>query len=524
MNLLKAMATVAGMTGLSRIAGFVRDMMTAAILGAGPVADAFFIALKLPNLFRRITAEGAFSVSFVPLYSKTIEDEGEEEAARFAGNAFSVMFLILSVFTILAVIFMPYMLYAIAPGFADDPVRYNLSVEFSRVSFPYLLLMSLTALLGGVMNAHHRFAPFAFVPTLFNLSLIAALLLNSYFPTPGHALSWGLLAAGFLQLGFLWASMKRARLHIVIARPRLDKKIRKVFHLMGPGLVGAGVVQINLFFDIMIASFLGEGAISYLYYADRLNQLPLGVVGIAVGTALLPLLSRALARAEKDGHDNGEARDLFNRALEYCLILALPASAALAVIPLTLITVLFERGAFTAADSQVTAMILACYAIGLPAYITTKVFSTVHWARHDTKTPVKISIVGVLSNILVAVSLAPLIGVTGIALATGLTAWIQYVMHVRAVRKYPQANLDDRFLRNLPKIVAATCIMAASLFILATLLEEWVIGAPSVYRFTALAGLVLAGGAVYAAGVLTMGVLRVKDLKRLIKRSNEQGS
>jgi putative peptidoglycan lipid II flippase len=270
----------------------------------------------------------------------------------------------------------------------------------------------------------------------------------------------------------------------------------------------------------MIASFLAEGAISHLYYADRLNQLPLGVVGIAVGTALLPMLSRALARAVKEGQENGEARDLFNRALEYCLLLALPAAAALAVIPLTLITVLFERGAFTAADSQTTAAILACYSIGLPAYIAAKVFSTVHWARHDTKTPVKISIIGVLLNIVVAVSLAPFMGVVGIALATGLTAWVQYVLHVRAVKILPQANLDERFRRNLPRIVAATCAMAAALYILAVLLQDWTFGASSAYKFAALAVIVSAGGGVYAASVLGLGILSMKDIKRNLRRKN----
>ncbi|MCB9976088.1 MAG: murein biosynthesis integral membrane protein MurJ [Rhodospirillales bacterium] len=520
MNLVKAMATVAGMTGLSRIAGFVRDMMTAAILGAGPVADAFFIALKLPNLFRRITAEGAFSVSFVPLYAKALEEEGEEAADRFAGNAFMVMLSILSVFTLLAMLFMPYVLYVIAPGFADDPVRYGYSVEFSRISFPYLLLMSLTALLGGVLNAHNRFAPFAFVPTLFNLSLILSLLVSSYFPTPGHAMAWGLLASGFLQLAFLWVSMKRAGFTIILGRPRLDGKVRRVFRLMVPGLLGAGVVQLNLFFDIMIASFLGEGAISYLYYADRLNQLPLGVVGIAVGTALLPLLSRAMARVEKEGHDDGEARDLFNRALEYCLLLALPAAAALAVIPLTLITVLFERGAFTAEDSAVTANILACYSIGLPAYIATKVFSTAHWARHDTKTPVRISMIGMGLNIVIAVALAPFIGVVGIALATGLTGWVQYAQHIRALQNHPHAQLDKRFLRNIPKIITATCAMAVGLYILALLLQGWVFGAPLASKIIAVLILVVSGAVIYGTAIFGTGVLRAKDIKRhLLKKS-----
>ena len=509
------MATVAGMTGLSRITGFARDILTAAILGAGPVADAFFIALKLPNLFRRITAEGAFSVSFVPLYAKTLESEGEESAARFAGNAFSVMLAALSVFVTVCMILMPYVLYAIAPGFADDPERYNLSVEFSRITFPYLLLMSLTALLGGVLNAHNRFAPFAFVPVLFNLSLIAALLLGSYFPTPGHAMSWGLLASGFFQLLFLWVCMRRAKVKIVISKPRFDdKKIRRVFRLMGPGLIGAGVMQINLFADIMIASFLKEGSISYLYYADRLNQLPLGTVGIAVGTALLPMLARAMAKAEKD-----EAVDLFNRALEYCLILALPAAIALAVMPQTLITVLFERGAFTAQDSLETAGALACYAIGLPAYIAIKVFSTAHWARHDTKTPVKISVLGVLLNIAVALALINWLGVAGIALATGLSGWIQYIAHVRALKNHPQVHFDERFHHNIPRIVLASCLMGAGVYILATLLQGITMGdSGQVIKIAALGGLVAAGGTIYGAAIFSLGVLKIQDLKKYMIR------
>lgn len=514
MKLVKAMATVAGMTGLSRIAGFTRDILTAALLGAGPVADAFFIALKLPNLFRRITAEGAFSVSFVPLYTKTLENEGEESAQNFAGNAFMVMLTLLSGFVLICLALMPYVLYLIAPGFSDDPQRYDMAVEFSRITFPYLLFMSLTALLGGVLNAHNRFAPFAFVPTLFNLSLITALLLSSYFPTGGHAMSWGLLAAGFLQLAFLWGCMRRAGLKIKLARPDFkDAKIKRVFRLMGPGLIGAGVVQINLFADIMIASFLQEGSISYLYYADRLNQLPLGVVGIAVGTALLPMLSRAMTRDEP-----GEAIDLFNRALEYCLLLALPAAIALAVMPQTLITVLFERGAFTSADSTATATVLMFYAIGLPAYIATKVFSTAHWARHDTKTPVKISILGVVLNIIIALSLIKWLGVAGIALATGLTGWVQYYAHIRALKGHTHAQFDKRFYRNVPRIIAASCLMGAALYILATLSQSWTFDGSDMEQVFALIGLVAAGGTIYAVAILGFGVLSIKDLKRYVIR------
>lgn len=517
------MATVAGMTGISRIAGFVRDMLTAGIIGAGPIADAFFIALRLPNLFRRITAEGAFSVSFVPLYAKTLEQEGEQGAELFSSNTFMVMLAILTVFIVVAVIFMPFILYLIAPGFADEPTKYKLALEFSRISFPYLLLISLTALIGAIMNSHNLFAPFAFVPTLFNLTLIGALFLGPYFATPGHALAWGLLVSGFVQLGFMWICLKRAGLKIVYVRPKIDKKVKDIFRLMLPGLLGAGVAQINLFMDTIIASFLSEGSISYLYYADRLNQFPLSIVGIAVGTALLPMLSRAMAKAETEKDGAVQAIDLFNRALEYCFLLALPAAIALGVIPLTLVKILFEHGAFTAEDSQGTAMVLIGYSLGLPAYIITKVFSTAHWARHDTTTPVRISIICVGSNIGIALCLIPFLGVSGIAFATGIVGWLQYYLHIRALRDHPHVCLDNKFKHNIPKITAASCLMGVVLFMLATLLQNWSYNGPMILQIMILGALVLSAGGVYAVTILYTGVVRIQDIKRYLVRSGNKG-
>lgn len=295
MKLAKAMATVAGLTGLSRIAGFTRDILTAAILGAGPIADAFIVALKLPNLFRRVTAEGAFSVSFVPIYSEVVEKKGREEADVFAGNVFMVMLTILSLFVLLALWATPWLIYAIAPGFKDDPLRFYTAVELTRITFPYLVMISLTAMLGGVLNALDRFAPFAFAPVLFNLALIAALLTSNLFETAGHAMAYGVLVAGVLQLIWLLFSAYRAGFRVRLRLPKFDVQIKEIFKRMGPGVVGAGVVQLNLFADMIIGSFMGTGAIAYLYYADRLNQLPLGMIGIAVGTALLPMLSRSVA-------------------------------------------------------------------------------------------------------------------------------------------------------------------------------------------------------------------------------------
>ncbi len=512
MKLIKAMSTVAGMTGLSRIAGFVRDIMTAAFLGAGPIADAFFVALKLPNFFRRVTAEGAFSIVFVPMYSKTVEIETKEEADLFASNAFMVMLCALSVFTVLALILMPYIITAIAPGFSDDPVRYSMAVEFTRITFPYLLLMSLTALLGGVLNALDRFAPFAFAPVLFNVSLIAALFLNNHFETTGHALSYGLLTAGFLQFVFLYSCARRAGVKITFAMPKVDADIRKVLKLMGPAVIGAGVVHINLFADLILASFLESGSISYLYYADRLNQLPLGMVGIAVGTALLPMLSRAMTK-----DDNKEAIALFSRSMEYCMILALPAAIALMVMPLSLITVLFERGEFTASDSQITAQVLMAYAIGLPAYIAIKVFSTAHWAREDTKTPVKISIIATALNIAMSIVLIQFIGVVGIAFATGLTGWLQFYLHLRSLKTHPSAGLDAQFIRNMPRIALSSCIMGGCVYSLSVLLQGFINGS-MLEQIASLGGIVVVGAVVYAVLIIVTGAVDINSVKQLLRK------
>lgn len=516
MKLVKAMATVAGMTGLSRIAGFARDVLTAAYLGAGPVADAFFVALKLPNFFRRVTAEGAFSIVFVPMYSKTRAIETQEKADLFASNAFMVMLTALSVFTIIALILMPVIISAIAPGFIGDSVRLNMAVELSRITFPYLLLMSLTALLGGVLNAMDRFAPFAFAPVLFNLSLIVSLLLSHYFETAGHAMAWGLLAAGILQFLFLFGCAKRAGVRILFARPKLNADMRKVFKLMGPAVIGAGVVHINLFADIILASFLAQGSISYLYYADRLNQLPLGVVGIAVGTALLPMLSRAMTKEDKS-----HAQNLFNRSLEYCLLLALPASVALLVMPLSLITVLFERGAFDASDSLMTAKVLGAYAIGLPAYIAIKVFSTAHWAREDTTTPVRISIAATLLNIIGSIILIQFIGVVGIALSTGLTGWLQFYLHVRALKDHPSAQLDQKFLMNMPKIILSSCIMGVGVYSLSVLAEDFIFRGSAIEQIASLLFIVVSGIMLYTVSILMTGAVRTSDLKVYIFKKKQ---
>ncbi len=509
------MATVAVLTSVSRVAGFARDLMTAAYVGAGPISDAFFVALKLPNFFRRVTAEGAFSVSFIPMYSDTLEKEGPDEASKFASEAFVIMFWALSFFTIIAVAAMPWVIYAIAPGFGVGEYRYELAVELSRITFPYLVLMSLSALLGGALNAVGRFAPFAIAPAMFNVCLIIALLFRDYAPTAGHAMAWGITVSGVIQLIWLYLSARRSGIKIKIMWPVLTPRVKRVFKLMGPGIIGAGVIQINLFADMIMASFLGQGAISHLYYADRLNQLPLGMVGIAVGTALLPMLSRALSKG-----DIAEGRDLFNRSLELCFILAFPAAAALMVMPVSIITVLFERGAFTAADSMVTGYALAGYAFGLPSYIAIKVFSSAHWARQDTMTPVKISIAITVMNIALSIALIPFFGVVGIAVAMGIVGWVQLMMHMRMLRDHPAAGFDERFRRVCPRIVFSAALMAGVLLALHPFVAEMIMqDQRETPRLMALGFLVAVGGGVYAAGIFGTGVLKVGEIRNYFRRN-----
>lgn len=515
MKLIKAMATVAGLTGLSRILGFVRDILTASILGAGIVADAFFIALKLPNFFRRVTAEGAFSVSFVPMYSKMAAQDGQDMAEEFAGRTLSLMVIILSVFTALALWAMPYVIFVLAPGFGDEPARYDLAVELTRVTFPYLLLISVTALMGGILNTMDRFAPFASAPIFFNATLIFALLfLTPVLDTPGHAMAWGVLGAGLVQLFWLYLNIRKNKVRLRFKMPKLDPETRKLFKLMTPGIVGAGVMHINLFADMIIASLLEEGAISYLYYADRLNQLPLGLVGIAVGTALLPMLSKALA-----GENNQEAGSLFNRALEVCFLLALPASVALLIVPEALITVLFERGAFTAEDTEKASQVLMAYALGMPAYIAIKVFSTAYWARQDTLTPVKIIAAATVLNIILSLGLSQYIGVSGIALSTAFTGWIQFFFLKRGLRGMDFAEIDSRFGKNIIFFILASAGMGAVIYGYASLFEPIFSGAYGLIgQILILTGLVLSGFIVYGFVLLGTGTINKNDMKKILTR------
>ena len=515
MALLRSIATVGGYTMVSRILGFARDILIAALLGAGPVADAFFVAFKLPNFFRRLFAEGAFNAAFVPLFSGRLASEGLTAARAFAASVLSVMVVFLYLFVTLLQIGMPLLMYGFAPGFADEPAKFDLAVELTRITFPYLLFISLVSLLGGVLNSLGKFAAAAATPIILNIVLIGALIgATPYLPTPGHALAWGVAAAGMAQFVWLSFACHRAGMTFSLPRPRLSPGVRRLLRLMLPGAVGAGVVQINLLIDIVIASLLPTGAVSFLYYADRVNQLPLGVVGIAIGTALLPLLSRQLREGAGE-----EARHSMNRGIEFALLLTIPGAAALLVIAEPIIVVLFQRGEFDAVVSTATAHALMAYAVGLPAYVLVKVLGPGFFAREDTTTPVKIAIVCVAVNVVLNLTLIHWLAHVGIALATAISAWLNAFLLMWTLRRRGHHALDARLKSRVGRIVIASASMAAVLWLLMTWAGGYYDGAVP-QRIAALAVMIGIGLAVYAGCAILTGAASLSDLRSFLRRGD----
>jgi putative peptidoglycan lipid II flippase len=505
--LIRSFATVSSYTMLSRLLGFVRDVMIAAILGAGPLADAFFVAFKLPNFLRRLFAEGAFNAGFVPLFAGTLEAEGKVAARAFAEQAQAVLLTILVPLVIVAIAAMPWVIAVLAPGFEYGGERYRSAVELSRITFVYILFISLVALQAGVLNSLGKFAAAAAAPMVLNLCLIAALLVSLlWLDAPATALAWGVAAAGLMQFLWLRLAVKREAMALGLRRPRWTPEIRRLFALVLPGVLGAGVAQINLLADVFFASLLPAGAVSYLYYADRLNQLPLGVIGIAVGTALLPLLSRQIRAGAAEA-----ALASQNRALELALLLTLPCAVGLAVLSLPIIQVLFERGAFGAVDALATAHVLAAYALGLPAYVLVKVLVPGFFARKDTRTPVKIAVVCLVANIVLILALIWPLAEVGIALATALAAWLNAGLLGYRLHRAGFLRPDARLRRRLPRIVLVSLAMGAGLW----LLQPWLAPLP---QSLALAVLVVAGGAAFAVLAQLSGTMTFGEVKAAVAR------
>lgn len=514
MSFARALFTVSGLTVVSRVGGFLRDTLTAVFLGAGAESDAFFVAQRLPNLFRSLFAEGAFSAAFVPLYATEKEKHGDEVAQRFAGEALGVLIAFLTPFTLLIMMAMPWVIQLIAPGFHDEPDKFALAVQYSRVTFPYLLLISITALQTGVLNAHGRFGPGAAAPVALNIVMILALLIANLMGWPiGDALAWGTAISGVVQAAWLAASCYRARLVIPLVKPKLTATTRQLFRQIGPGAVGAGAAQINLLLTTILASLLPTGAVSYLYYADRLNQLPLGIVGIAVATTLLPILSRHEAAG-----DPAAVRHTCSRAISFCLLLGLPSAVGLSLAATPIIQTLFEHGAFTSADTTETAHALMAYTLGIPAFLLVKVFASRFFARHDTKTPVKIAIFSMLTNVVCALLLLGVLGHVGMALATSIATWVNAGQLYFALRRKGELLIDEELRRMMPRYVLCAIGMAAVTFASCLLMETWFTG-PLWEKLAGLSAIIGLSSLAYGVLLQATGALRLSDLIRRFKKS-----
>lgn len=509
-RLIRSVMVVGGWTLLSRGAGFVRDVMMAAYLGSGPVAEAFFIAFSLPNMFRRFFAEGAFNMAFVPMFAKKLE--GGEDAKRFARDAFSGLAGVLVIFSVLGTLLMPWLVWAMASGFAGDE-RFGLAVLFGRISFSYILFISLVALLSGVLNTFGRFTEASFVPVLMNLMFIAAMLIADRAGWDmGLTLAWTVPVTGIAQLAFTWYSARRHGFTIWPGWPRWTPDLKRLLVIAGPAVLAGGVVQINLLVGRQVASYT-EGAVAWLSYADRLYQLPLGVVGIAIGTVLLPDLSRRLRAGDAEG-----GRASFNRGTEFALALTLPAAVALVALAVPLVSVLYGRGQWTDQDTQATALALALYGMGLPAFVMHKVLQPLFYAREDTRRPFRYAVWSMVVNAALAVGLAPLIGFAAAALATTLAAWLMVWQLWQGSRGMgEQAQWDARLRARLPRILLASLVMGAATWAAALWLAPWL--TTGGWRYLALAALVGLGIVVYFGAGALLGAFRLSDFTALRRRA-----
>ena len=469
-SLFRSFFTVSFYTLLSRILGFVRDILIARFLGSTVTADAFFVAFRIPNFFRRVLAEGAYSAALVPVFSGiVIDSKDDHEAADFVENTMSLLLFVTVGLTIIFFFGMPYIIQILAPGFSVNSEAFDLAVYFGKIIFPYLIFISLAAHFTSILNVHERFAAGAFAPAILNISFILSLyIITPYVSSAGHALSIGVLIGGIGQFLFLY----RSTLYFYKPKlkfPELNERLRKFFRLFIPGVIGSGVIQLNIIIGTIIASFLPIGAISHLYYADRLNQLPLAIFGIALGVVLLPGLSKAIK-----SNNNEMIKKLQNRSLEFALLISIPSAIGLYILSLPIVHILFERGAFTKEDTLYTSNVLGYFALGLPAYVLIKVLIVCFFAREDTKTPLYISIVSVITNIVLSLILISTMREMGIALATAISAWVNALLLFIILTSKKSLDLDGQFLTNILKLLLSLIILYQ------IVMNMWILHSPMV--------------------------------------------
>ncbi|WP_195819599.1 murein biosynthesis integral membrane protein MurJ [Roseobacter sp. MH60115] len=509
-RLMSGLFTVGGWTLMSRILGFVRDAMILALLGTGPLYQAYVVAFRLPNMFRRFFAEGAFNMAFVPMFSKRLE--GGEDPDGFASDAFAGLATVLIGLTLVAMAAMPWLIYALASGFAGQE-QFGLSVEFGRIAFPYVLFISLAALLSGMLNASGRFAAAAAAPVLLNVFLIGAMAAAVWLGGDvARALIWAIPVAGVAQFVLLWIAVRKAGFALKPQRPRLTPAMRRLIRVAIPAALAGGVVQVNLLVGQQVASYFDK-AVGWLFAADRLYQLPLGVVGIAVGVVLLPDLSRRLQARDDTG-----AKSALSRAAEISLALTIPAAVALMIIPFPLVSVLFERGAATVDDTAAIAVAVAIYGLGLPAFVLQKILQPLFFAREDTRRPFHYAVVSMVVNAALAIGLAPVVGWIAPAIATTIAAWVMVALLGTGARSYGDvAKFDTRFRSRIWRMIIASAVMGAALWFANVTLSPF-LGIPW-WRALALMVLIGIGMITYFGTAHLIGAIRIGEIRQALGRS-----
>ena len=497
--MIERILTVGGFTLLSRLTGFIRDIMLAAILGAGPVADAFFVAFRLPNHFRAIFAEGAFNAAFIPAYARIRTQGGPEAAGLFGDRIFTLLIAVQAVLLAVALLFTPQVIELLAPGFSRAPHEFDLAVSLTRITFPYLLLITLVTLWGGILNALQRFAAASAAPILLNLSMMATLACAAFFGGAGYAAAWGVLISGVLQAVLVGGDTWRAGAFTSFRALRLDADVRRFFRALVPATIGSAGTQLALFADTIIASLLAAGAISALYYADRIDQLPIGVIGIAVGTVLVPEMTHRIAAGDEAG-----ARSAQNRAIEFALLLAIPCIVAFLVVPEQIMRGLFMRGRFNADDAHAAAMTLVAYTIGLIPFILIRSTVAPFLARGDTLTPMKAALTGTAVNIVFKIALMGSLAQVGLALATSIGAWINFILVLWLAARAGHIAADATLKSSLLRLAATAAALSVTLLIAAPLVAFAFSSWTRFRNESELLVLALVGAVVYGALILAL--------------------
>ncbi len=513
-SLFRSFFTVSFYTFLSRVLGFIRDILIARYLGSTVMADAFFVAFRIPNFFRRVLAEGAYSAALIPVFSGVVlNPKDEREASDFVENTTSMLLFVTLFLTIIFFFGMPFIIQVLAPGFTDNKEAYELAVHFGKIIFPYIIFISLAAHFASINNVHEHFAAGAFAPAILNISFILSLfVLTPLLPSAGHALSYGVLVGGVLQFLYLyWTVLKFYRPRIRI--PILNDKLKKFFSLFLPGVVGSGVIQLNIVIGTIIASFLPVGAISHIYYADRLNQLPLAIFGIALGIVLLPNLSKAIKQS-----DQKTTHNIQNRSIEFSLLISLPSAIGLFILAEPIIYILFERGAFLQEDTFYTARVLGYFALGLPAYIIIKVLVSCFFAREDTKTPLYISLVSVISNIVLSLLLIGSMREMGIALATAISAWINVLLLYLLLFTRGFLKFDSLLIRNSIKILFSSALLIVGIFGLKGILFDDFSANSILINSLSLFLMIFLVLIIYLVLVIVLKVLTINQFKQYLKK------